>query len=47
MTRALVPFAASAASMLAVIAASGESARLRFLEFFASNIRNRPYAADL
>jgi integrase/recombinase XerC len=41
MARALVPLAASAASIPAVIAASGESARLRFLEFFASNIRNR------
>ena len=36
MTRDLVPFAASSA----IIAASGESAGLRFLEFFASNIRN-------
>jgi integrase/recombinase XerC len=41
MTSELVPIAASSASIPAAIAASGESAGLRFLEFFTSNIRNR------
>lgn len=36
----LVPFRAAAASP-ALIAAAGESAQLRFLEFFTANIRNR------
>ena len=35
----LAPFRAAAAP--ALIAAAGESAKLRFFEFFAANVRNR------
>ena len=41
MKNQLVPVSASSSHLPALVATSGEQAARRFLEFFASNIRNR------
>jgi hypothetical protein len=43
----LLATSAAASDLRALIARSGEEAARRFLEFFASNIRNRKYADSL